>query len=281
MATGQGNGPGHTWDPLLYAGSAPYYSVGRAAYPAELAAVIADELALDGTGTLVDVGCGPGPLTLLLAPRFRRAIGVDPDPDMLAEAARLAAERGVTNVEWRELRAEDLPAGLAGITAVTFAQSFHWMDRERVAAAARSLLAPAGALIQVHATTHRGTDAQPHLPHPQPPWDAITVLIQGYLGPQRRAGTRVLPEGTPDREDLVFAAAGFTGPHRIEVPAWRVDRGETEIAASVYSLSSSAPHLFGDRLASFDSDLRELLATSSDHGMFSEQMRGIAVDFWR
>jgi SAM-dependent methyltransferase len=266
---------------LLYAGSAPYYSVGRAAYPAELAAVIADELALDGTGTLVDVGCGPGPLTLLLAPRFRRAIGVDPDPDMLAEAARLAAERGVTNVEWRKLRAEDLPAGLAGITAVTFAQSFHWMDRERVAAAARSLLAPAGALIQVHATTHRGTDAQPHLPHPQPPWDAITVLVQRYLGPHRRAGSRVLPEGTPDREDLVFSAAGFTGPHRIEVPAWRIDRGEAEIAASVYSLSSSAPHLFGDRLASFDSDLRELLATSSDQGMFSEQMRGIAVDFWR
>jgi hypothetical protein len=32
----------------------------------------------------------------------------------------------------------------------------------------------------------------------------------------------------------------------------------------LYSLSSSAPHLFGDQLGGFDQELRQLLADASD-----------------
>jgi trans-aconitate methyltransferase len=57
-------------------------------------------LGLDGSGRLLDVGCGPGSLTLLLAPWFEQASGVDADPDMLAEAERLAAQSRIGNIEW-------------------------------------------------------------------------------------------------------------------------------------------------------------------------------------
>jgi trans-aconitate methyltransferase len=76
------------WDPTLYAGAAAHYARGRAAYPPELADLLVRELGLDGTGRLLDVGCRPGSLTLLLAPHFAAATGVDADQDMLAEAAR-------------------------------------------------------------------------------------------------------------------------------------------------------------------------------------------------
>jgi hypothetical protein len=49
----------------------------------------------------------------------------------------------------------------------------------------------------------------------------------------------------------------------------------------VYSLSSSAPHLFGERLAAFDEELRQLLADASADGRFSEQMRSITMSVWR
>jgi trans-aconitate methyltransferase len=78
------------WHPSLYAGSAPYYAIGRVSYPTALAEALAEQLGLDGSGRLLDVGCDPGSLTLLLAPWFGQATGVDADRDMLAEAERLA-----------------------------------------------------------------------------------------------------------------------------------------------------------------------------------------------
>lgn len=49
---------GWAWDKSLYAGSASYYARGRAPYAPGLADAPAEALALDGTGQLLDVGCG-------------------------------------------------------------------------------------------------------------------------------------------------------------------------------------------------------------------------------
>jgi SAM-dependent methyltransferase len=270
-----------SWDASLYAGSAEFYAVGRAAYPAEIADRLRTELGLDGQGRLLDVGCGPGSLTLLLAPLFGEAIGVDADADMLTVAARLAAAAHLDHVSWRHLRGEDLPADLPEIRVATLAQSFHWMDRPRVASALRGMLAPAGALVHVSATTHEGVPSDATLPHPQPPRAAIQRLVQQHLGDRRRAGRGVLPSGTAGGEDVVYRAAGFMGPHRIVIAGRVLERTVEEVVASVYSLSSSTPHLLGDRLPTFDADLRRLLRQASPSGRFSEQMGSITLHLWR
>ena len=268
------------WDPTLYAGSAPYYARGRVAYPQALADLLAAEAGLDGSGRLLDVGCGPGSLTLLLAPFVAQATGIDADPGMIAEAGRLAVRAGVANVRWRVLRAEELPAGLATFRLVTFAQSFHWMDRHQVAAAVYGMLEPGGVCMHVHANTHEGVETSRPLPHPQPPRGAIADLIRRYLGPQRRAGQGVLPAGTPGGEDDFYRAAGFTGPRHFELPGTVVERTADQVLAGVLSLSGSAPHLFGPRLGAFETDLRRLLHDTSPTGLFSQHMREIAFDLW-
>lgn len=63
------------WEESLYAGSARHYGVGRMPCPPSLTETIRDELSLDGTGRLLDVGCGPDQLTLLLSPLFESAVG--------------------------------------------------------------------------------------------------------------------------------------------------------------------------------------------------------------
>ncbi len=282
---------GWTWDPTLYAGSAAHYAAGRIPYPPQLASALVDALELNGTGRLLDVGCGPGSLTLLLAPHVAQAIGIDADPDMLVEAERLARQQQLTNTIWRHLLAEDLPADLPTMDVVTFAQSFHWMDRRRVAVAARGLLAPGGALVHVHATTHQGIEdgaseetptARSGLARPRPPWSAIADQVRRYLGPQPRAGQSVLPAGIGGGDEAaIYGAAGFTDPQRFHVPGPRVERTVEQVVAAVHSLSSAAPHLFGHRLDAFDTDLRDLLAASSSTGQFSEQMPEIGVDIWR
>ncbi|MFG1792221.1 class I SAM-dependent methyltransferase [Nocardia sp. NPDC049149] len=272
---------GWHWDPSLYAGSAGYYTRGRMPYPEVLAEALATALSLDGSGRLLDVGCGPGSLTLLLADRFEQVVGIDADQGMIDEACRLAAEDGIRNARWVRLRAEELPAELGSFTVATFAQSFHWMDRPRVAATVRGMLSTGGACVHVHATTHQGVRSTSALPHPQPPHSAITELVRKYLGPVRRAGQGSLPSGTVGNEAAIYRAAGFTGPCRIEVPGRVVTRVSADVVAAVFSLSSSAPHLFGRARAEFEAELRQLLSNANPSGVFSEQAREIAVDIWR
>ncbi len=71
---------GWDWDESLFRGSAPYYLRGRPPYALDLADRIAEALSLDGTGRLLDVGCGPGVVALLLAPRFGKRLGLIPTP---------------------------------------------------------------------------------------------------------------------------------------------------------------------------------------------------------
>lgn len=278
--TGQMVEPGLQWHPSLYAGSARYYAIGRVNYPAVLAEALATALQLDGSGRLLDVGCGPGNFTLLMAPWFEQAIGVDADQDMLAEAERRANESRIANLQWRQLRAEELPADLGRYQVISFAQSFHWMDQATVAHIALSMLEPGGACVHVHATTHRGVESDAALPHPQPPRSAIEELTEGYLGSVGRWG-KGLPPNTGEREAEVWRAAGCYGPQRIEVPGQIVERTTDQIVAGIFSLSSSTPHLFGERRDAFEADLRRLLQGVNPSGIFSEQMREIAVDIWR
>jgi SAM-dependent methyltransferase len=276
------NVPGEfEWDETLYAGSAPYYATGRVPYPAELAEVLAVKLSLDGSGRLLDCGCGPGSLTLLLAPYFAEAVGIDADPDMVAQASA-RARAGTCGVRFLHMRAEALPGGLGTFRLITFAQSFHWVDQPPVARAVLGMLAAGGALALVHAITHQGVAGDEALPGPRPPRSRIAALVAAYLGPVRRAGRSLIPGGAPSGEDAVLRAAGFRGPGRIEVGGGEiVNRTEDEVVASVFSLSSAAPHLFGDRVGAFEQELRGLLRQVSPGGRFAERMGEIAVDVWR
>ncbi|MFN8542097.1 MAG: class I SAM-dependent methyltransferase [Thermomicrobiales bacterium] len=142
---------GWEWDETLFRGTARYYEQGRLPYPPGLADAMAAALDLDGSGRLLDVGCGPGTVALRVAHLFAEVIGLDPDADMLAEAARRAAELGIGNARWVRARAEELPAGLGTIRVATFGASFHWMDRDLVAATILTMLEPGGAFVQVSA----------------------------------------------------------------------------------------------------------------------------------
>jgi SAM-dependent methyltransferase len=239
------------------------------------------ELGLDGTGRLLDVGCGPGPFALLLADLFAEVVGVDADAGMIEEAGRQGRAVGADNVHWICMRAESLPAGLGTFRLASLAQSFHWMDRPRVAAILLGMLEPGGAVVHVGASTHRGMGSEDDLPGPTPPWDRIDELVASYLGPVRRAGRGILPAGTASGEDEVFLAAGFAGPTQITVD-WKQAfvRSEDEIVASVFSLSSATPHLFGARMGAFEQDLRSLLRRASATSEYWERTADVSLSIW-
>lgn len=260
------------WDETLFRGAAPHYTVGRLPYPDGLEAAVAGALELDGSGTLLDVGCGPGVLALRLADRFAQVIGLDPDPGMLVEADRLATERDIANVSWTLARAEDLAAHIAPgtIRAATFGASFHWMDRDLVAALVHDALEPRGVFV------HVGPGHPSDRPPTEVPVEEITALIEQYLGSSRRAGQSIRLV-SPSGEDDVLARLPFDGPQRVVVTGRTLVRTTDQVIANVVSSSNAAPHLFGDRLDRFTSELRSLLGG----GTFRVDQGDTLVRIWR
>ena len=272
------------WDRTLFAGSARHYAQGRTPYAEGLADAMAEALSLDGRGRLLDVGCGPGTVALRLARLFEEVVGLDPDADMLTEAALQAEKLGVSNATWVCMRAEDLPGPLGRFRIAVFAASFHWMDRLKVARAVKGLLEEGGAAVQVDAPSYRSETLAAALtsglPHRLPPDEAIAELRIRHLGPDLRAGQGIR-NTSPDGEDTVFRAAGFSPMRQIIVPDGRVlSRSIDDLVAQRLSSSTTAPHLFEDRLDDFVADLRKILADASPSGLFSVPLPDNVIRVW-
>ena len=257
------------YDPTQYLGAAPYYLRGRPGYSAELPRVLADELNLDATGHLVDVGSGPGVVGIQLAPLFARVTLVEPDPQMLSEARTHAAATGVTSIDFVRATAEELPdLGLGPVQVVTFGQSFHRTSRLAVAESVYRLLEPGGSMVLISHDPSRPAPPAPRGTAPIP-HEEIRELITSFLNSQLRSGTRLVADYSVERFEKTVERTSFGTPRILFAPG-RPDivQDADGVLAGVLSMSYAAPHLFGPRLEEFSDALRGLLARHSPAGRF-------------
>ena len=248
-----------------------YYMAGRPPYSRELLPVLRGELGLNGRGRLLDVGCGPGALTLELAPAFDESVGVDPDPGMLAEGRRRAEEAwpsGLSGLRWVQESAEGLGRlGLGRFRLVTFGQSYHWTAGVPVLDSVHGMLEPGGAVALVgHRVAGRPEPAGPQLP--RIPEKEIMQLVHRYADNDaalRQKGRRA----TPHLHAADVRASRF-GACRIVYAPGRPDvvRTVDSVLAGYYSTSYAAPRTFGTRRATFETAVRALLLERSPTGLF-------------
>ncbi len=99
---------------------------------------------------LLDVACGPGLVVCAFAPYVREATGIDVTPAMLDRARKLAAERGLANVAWRQGDVNSLPYDDASFTIVTTRFSLHhFLDPAAVLREMVRVCAPGGHIVVV------------------------------------------------------------------------------------------------------------------------------------
>lgn len=129
----------------------------RQAAPFSTAGPIADAAALDmlvaaarpqPADTMLDVACGGGLVVCAFAPHLRQATGIDMTPAMLDRARRLAAEKGLGNVAWREadVTALPYPDGAFSIVVSRFAMH-HFLDPGAVLREMVRVCAPGGRIV--------------------------------------------------------------------------------------------------------------------------------------
>jgi ubiquinone/menaquinone biosynthesis C-methylase UbiE len=100
--------------------------------------------------TVLDVACGGGIVVCAFAPHVRCATGIDVTPAMLEQAQRLAAEKGLTNVDWRQGDVNSLRFGDGSFTiVVTRFSVHHFPDPAAVLREMARVCAPGGRLVVV------------------------------------------------------------------------------------------------------------------------------------
>lgn len=105
---------------------------------------------LDREMTIVDLGAGPGLLSIQLGKLLPQAkiIGVDLSSEMLQIARENADEAGVSNFETRLGRAEEMPVESGSANLVVTQSSLHeWEDPQKGLSEVFRVLKPGGRLI--------------------------------------------------------------------------------------------------------------------------------------
>jgi ArsR family transcriptional regulator len=104
---------------------------------------------------IADLGAGEGTFSQLLAQRAERVIAVDSSAKMVEFGARLAAENGIGNLEYRLGDLESPPIDDASIDLAFFSQSLHHAPHPAQAVAvAHRLLKPGGRIVILDLKKH-------------------------------------------------------------------------------------------------------------------------------
>lgn len=246
--------------------TASYYAKFRPGYPDDFFALIRRVFRCDGSGRLLDLGCGTGQIAVPLAGSFAGVIGMDPEPEMLAEAREAALQTGATNIDFVLGGSNDLHAlkdQLGDFRLVTMGSSFHWMDREATLATLSRMVEPGGGLVVASAGSLWTNPA---------PWCLeVKSIVHRWLGQERRAGssTYAVP---PVRHETLIDRSPF-GPCETHVLEYKLLWTIEGIVGYLYSTSFCSPFVLGSRRQGFEDDLTGSLRCMKPDGVFSEDVK--------
>lgn len=246
----------------LFAGTAPWYRRFRPPYAPEAFQHVIDAFRLDGTGRLIDLGCGPGILAVPLSAHVESVLGVDPDEGMLAEAEIYAAEEGRSNITWRTGRAEEISPALGRFRCAVFGQSLHWMDRDLVFARLWEMLEPGGGFALIN----------PGRKRPIETWEPlIEPIVRNFLPPLDP------PQRNPERtHEPALARSAFTIEDDVEY-AMDVPRDAQGVVGYYWSTSGASRRRFGDWAEAFEAEVREALAKAYPPRWTETIMTGVII----
>ncbi len=251
-------------DKTLFSGTHKFYSDFRPGIPSEVVKAISDFFSLKSDDHVLDLGCGTGQVAFAFSDFCEGYTGLDPDCYLLEEAKRTTKKiSNKIDLEWFHSSAEDIPSlyhKLGEYKIVTFARSFHWMDKERVLKCIKPMVLPDGGIAIISdGSLWAGVET----------WQAIVKrIIQKYLGEKRKAGQGTFKESNEPWEDLIQRSP-FGEVHVERIPVKR-EWTSDGIVGWLYSSTFAKPAYFGKNVGKFENEVRTALKKLNTQEVFLE-----------
>ena len=251
----------------LFRSTAYYYRYFRKPYPDEIFDLLRARFGLNGTGKLLDVGCGTGQLTMPSSSDFESTLGLDVSEEMIDEARLAAAESGVENASFYVRGAEEISPSDGPVRLALFGSSLHWMDISSVLSEVFNITESGGGIGVIGMRSIWGGDSK---------WEqAVMDVVRQFLGEDRRAGSGSYSEPTIDFEEAI-SNAGYTNVEPGEIVCdFTVDI--PWIKGHLYSTSYCNRELLGDQVESFETELNNTLLRLDASGHFGWQPNVIYI----
>jgi SAM-dependent methyltransferase len=245
--------------------AAAHYLTGRAAYSPRLIRRVALAAGLDGTQRLIDIGCGPGQLSIAFASWVADGLALDPEPEMLRIASELGA--GIApNIVFRRGSSYDLADDMGRFRLAVIGRAFHWMDRADTLRRLATLIEPGGA-VALFGTSHPEGATEPWMA------DFRRLLDQYALADPARA--RRKSDDWVGHEAVLMQSA-FASIERVSV----IERRRVPVDALMkrpLSMSSLSRDHLGERLDELMERVKQLLDAHARDGWLDEWVESTAV----
>lgn len=249
----------------LFKGTAQYYAQYRAGYPKEFFDHISDLFNLNAQSRVLDLGCGTGQIAIPLAKVVKEVVAVDPEQDMLDEAAKEAEKAGVKNIQWVLKKAEDIDESLGMFDLTTMGASFHWMDQKVVLEKMYNQTKDGGGVVVV--SDHGFSPWK----EPKDAWQEVrTRVMKKYLGEKRRAGTGMYKPSSEKFEDLLTKSSfgNYEEWKHVYTKTWSLEAAVNFL----YSTSFAQRRFFGDKIDKYEKELKQELLKVEPSGVFTQQI---------
>jgi len=251
----------------LYRGTADDYDRFRPPYPPALIEDMARRSGADGTGRLLDLGCGTGQITFALHDRFAEVWAVDQEPDMVRVTRAKAAAAAGASIRVLACPVEQLDAPEQQADLVAIGNAFHRMPRAAVAARAFGWLRPGRFLARLWGGSPWDGEA---------PWQQAMAATMRDWQDRLGAADRVPPGYQQARREqpdqAVLQQAGFRLAGSPEFPGvhdWTPD----ELAGYVFSTSVLSRAVLGGQAAAFAAELRREVRAAGPAGPLRQDAR--------
>ena len=222
--------------PLPFAGTAPFYRF-RVPYPPEVFAFLRAEFGLDYRCRVLDLGCGPGTLSIPLSRLVRRSRGARHRPRDAGRGRTTGRGRRSREHPLASLRAPRTSPESSGDSdsSRSASRSTGWIATGCCGASRRSSRTVEGwRSSRPAAGGRRRAGRRSRSPSSRSTWGRATAIRLANPEPEDEPALR-------RSEDFVVAGAR-------EFPS-RIERDVSAILGWVYSSSTSARHRFGERAA--------------------------------